>query len=116
MWRLNLTSIHQMIEDENPEARCEWELVKTTGRGPGKISHHTAQVRPSKEVVFYGGLKGEDSNAEFFMFNPNTNAWSSLSLSVSDKPWPTKHDFAVTNFASVEWLCASATPRRPRDE
>ena len=62
-------------EDVNGGVDSEWELVQTTGRGPGRISHHTSSVRPSKEVVFYGGLKGEDSNAEIFLFNPNTNSW-----------------------------------------
>ena len=76
MWRLNLTSIHQMLEEDVAgDAGTEWELVHTTGRGPGRISHHTGSVRPSKEVIFYGGLKGEDSNSEIFLFNPNTNSW-----------------------------------------
>lgn len=41
MWRLNLTNIHQMLDDHQPDSACEWELVKTTGKGPGRISHHT---------------------------------------------------------------------------
>ena len=57
--------------------------MQTTGRGPGRISHHTAHVRPSKEVVIYGGLKGEDSSAEIYLFNPNTNAWQTVLMSVS---------------------------------
>ena len=84
MWRLNLSSIHSLMEDDgNFNQIAEWELVQTTGRGPGRISHHTVSVRPSKEVVFYGGLKGEDSNNEIFLFNPNTNAWLSVNPSVS---------------------------------
>ena len=59
--------------------------MQTTGRGPGRISHHTVSVRPTKEVVFYGGLKGEDSNNEIFLFNPNTNAWLSVNPSVSNR-------------------------------
>ena len=61
----------------------KWELVKTTGRGPGRISHHTASVRPSKEIVFYGGLRGEESNSEIFLFNPSTNNWLNVNPSVS---------------------------------
>ena len=84
MWRLNLTSIHQMLEEDVAgDAGTEWELVHTTGRGPGRISHHTGSVRPTKEVIFYGGLKGEDSNSEIFLFNPNTNAWLTVNPSVS---------------------------------
>jgi len=62
MWRLNLTRIHQMMEEENNEINFEWEKIATTGRGPGRISHHTACILPSKDVIIYGGLKGEDSN------------------------------------------------------
>ena len=83
MWRLNLSSIHSMLADDGSVTSNEWELVQTSGKGPGRISHHTASVRPSKEVVFYGGLKGEDSNNEIFMFNPSNNAWSMVNPSVS---------------------------------
>ena len=111
MWRLNLSSIHQMLEEDGTAIDCEWELVQTTGRGPGRISHHTVSVRPSKEVVFYGGLKGEDSNAEIFLFNPNTNAWLSVNPSVSraDRD-AARIDFAVTNSVYVELFAASAAP------
>ena len=86
MWRLNLTGIHAMAEDDGSGSAIEWELVQTTGRGPGRISHHTVSVRPTKEVVFYGGLKGEDSNSEIFLFNPNTNTWTTVTTSVSALP------------------------------
>lgn len=84
MWRLNLSNIHAMLEDEGTDFINEWELVNTSGKGPGKISHHTVSVRPSKEVVFYGGLKGEDSNNDVFLFNPNTNSWVTCNYSVSN--------------------------------
>ena len=66
------------MEEDVPDQVGEWELVNTSGRGPGKISHHTASVRPSKEVILYGGLRGEDSNDEIFLFNPQTCAWSMI--------------------------------------
>ena len=71
------------MEEDAGDLGIEWELVQTTGRGPGRISHHTSSVRPTKEVIFYGGLKGEDSNAEIFLFNPNTNSWLTVQNSVS---------------------------------
>ena len=55
-----------MMEEDNNEASFEWELVNTSGRGPGRISHHTASVTASKDVIIYGGLRGEDSNQEIF--------------------------------------------------
>ena len=86
MWRLNLTSIHSMMADDGAATSCEWEQVNTTGRAPGRISHHTTQVRPSKEVIFYGGLKGDDNNDEIFLFNPNTNGWVTVNKNaVSDR-------------------------------
>ena len=72
--------------EEDLQEMSEWELVQTTGRGPGKISHHTVSVRPTKEVIFYGGLRGDDSNDEVFLFNPNTNTWSIVQPSVSNLP------------------------------
>ena len=64
-----------MMEDDHNEINFEWEQVQTTGRSPGKISHHTASVLPSKDVIIYGGLKGEDSNAEIYLFSPPNAMW-----------------------------------------
>lgn len=54
-----------------------WESVKFNGKGPGKISHHTASV-VGEEVCFYGGLQGSDSLATIFLFAPATSAWTRL--------------------------------------
>jgi len=43
--------------------------VQTSGRSPGKISHHKATVLNAKDVLIYGGLKGEDSNPDVFILN-----------------------------------------------
>jgi len=58
-----------MLEEDGRDEESGWDLVETMGRGPGRISHHTATVRQNKEVYFYGGLKNEDSNSEIFLFN-----------------------------------------------
>ena len=114
MWRLNLSSIHSMLADDGAVTSNEWEIVQTSGKGPGRISHHTASVRPTKEVVFYGGLKGEDSNSEIFLFNPNTNAWLAVNPSVSGPPpspvAPDSHT-AVTNCACAERLAKRGAER-----
>jgi len=109
MWRLNLTGILAMAEDDNSNSQVEWELVNTTGRSPGRISHHTVSVRPDKNVIFYGGLKGEDSNSEIFLFNPNSNSWLNVNLSVSG---PSAHAliFTVTACVFVECVRASTRP------
>lgn len=99
MWRLNISNIHQMLEQDSHDEGCEWELVETMGRGPGRISHHTSIVRQNKEVYFYGGLKNEDSNSEIFLFNLSKNEWVLVNFSVSSSLTSrvNKHDFAVTN-------------------
>lgn len=82
MWCVNLTKVHLLQDD--PYYPVEWEMVCPNGRGPGKISHHTASVQ-SDEVVFYGGLKGEDSCADIFLFDVPTCTWSTLNLGASIK-------------------------------
>jgi hypothetical protein len=100
-----------MTEDDGSFTAIEWELVQTSGRGPGRISHHTVSVRPTKEVVMYGGLKGEDSNSEIFLFNPNTNTWTTVPFSVSDPPTSAIMDTpTVNNCVCVERVRASARP------
>lgn len=61
MWRVSLTGIRELNTD--PFYPVEWELVTTHGQGLGKISHHTASVHGPREVIFYGGLFGEDNNS-----------------------------------------------------
>jgi len=104
MWRLNLTNIHQTMDDEGPDGVSEWELVQTTGRGPGRISHHTVSVRPSKEVVFYGGLKGEDSNSEIFVFNPTTSAWLTVNPSNASEQVLPRDDHVMSDLSDGSFL------------
>lgn len=59
----------------------EWECVTTSGKSPGKISHHTCFAINDKEVIFYGGLKGDDSNADIFMYNALGSSWTTIPLS-----------------------------------
>ena len=60
LWRVSLSAIHRM--KSNPTSPVGWELVSSSGRDIGKISHHTCALVSAKEVVFFGGLKGEDSS------------------------------------------------------
>ena len=82
MWRVSLTGIHALKQD--PFYPVEWECVATTGKSPGKISHHTCSIISGKEVIFYGGLKGDDSNSEIFIYNALSSAWSTILLAVSN--------------------------------
>lgn len=82
----------------------EWELVQPSGRGPGRISHHTASVRPSKEIVFYGGLKGEESNNEIFLFNPNTNSWLIVNPSNASENVLPRDDHVMSDLSDGSFL------------
>ena len=59
LWRVSLSAIHRM--KSNPTSPVSWELVSSSGRDIGRISHHTCALVSAKEVLFFGGLKGEDS-------------------------------------------------------
>jgi len=76
MWRVCISGILNLRQD--PYHPVEWECVNTHGAGLGRISHHTASVRNSNEVVFYGGLKGEESNKLICLFNCSTNTWNEV--------------------------------------
>ena len=82
MWRVSLTGIHMLNQD--PFHPVEWECLATSGKAPGKISHHTCSIaKGGKEVLFYGGLKGDDSNNEIFVYNALGSSWTTVMLSVS---------------------------------
>lgn len=40
----------------------DWEEVKTTGKGPGPLSHHSGVVHGDKVYVFGGSKSSGDSN------------------------------------------------------
>jgi hypothetical protein len=95
MWRVNLNGVQKLHSDASYPV--EWEHVTTSGRDPGKISHHTASTINSKEVVFYGGIKNTDSNPEIFVFNVVNSAWSTLQVKDSAFPIP-RDDHSMTEF------------------
>jgi len=67
----------------NPNNLIGWEQISTSGRDIGKISHHSCAAVSAKEVIFVGGLKGEDSNKQIFLLNLANHAWSNLAVKVS---------------------------------
>ena len=67
LWRVSLSAIQRM--KSNPTSPVSWELISSSGRDIGKISHHTCALVSAKEVVFFGGLKGEDSSKSAFILN-----------------------------------------------
>lgn len=81
MWRVNLSGVKELFRDAN--FPVEWEPITTTGRNPGKISHHKAFVMNEQSVLIYGGLKGEDSNPDIFLFNTVNNSWTTMQYAVS---------------------------------
>lgn len=56
---------------------AEWEPVKQNGKGPGKISHHTASPCEN-HVMFYGGIRGEDSMDSIYCFTVENSMWTNV--------------------------------------
>ena len=75
MWRLDLDAVMRATED--PTFPVQWDQVTYRGtKNPGRISHHKCVVQGDK-MVLVGGLRGEASNAECWVFDLKTNAWES---------------------------------------
>lgn len=81
MWRLDLDAVMRATED--PSFPVQWEQITYRGsKNPGRISHHKCCVQGDK-MVLVGGLRGEASNAECWVFDLKTNAWEVAKTSVS---------------------------------
>lgn len=79
MWRVDLNGIHGLFKD--PYHPVAWEPVQGKGQDLGRISHHSAIVfRDDADVIFYGGMKGEDSNPDIALFQTETATWSKVKL------------------------------------
>ncbi|MFO0118287.1 MAG: hypothetical protein ACK521_11985 [bacterium] len=78
---MNISGIKALLRD--PFYPVEWEPIKIEGKTPGKISHHKAFVISQQNVLVYGGLKGEDSNPDIFIFNAIANTWTNVLFAVS---------------------------------
>lgn len=51
-----------------------WEPLSPKGKGPGPISHHKCAVFDDK-MILVGGLIGDDSNSEIYMYDSTGNHW-----------------------------------------
>jgi len=52
----------------------------------------------------YGGLKGEDSNAEIFSFNPATNNWLNVTFSNSSQQVLPRDDHVMSDLSENVFL------------
>lgn len=75
MWRIDLDQVNRL--KDSPIEEVEWELVKTNGIGPGKISHHTC-FTIEDTMVLVGGQQGEDDNGEIFKLDLKRLTWGKL--------------------------------------
>ena len=81
MWRLDLDSVMRACEDSTYPV--EWEPVLYKGvRTPGRISHHKCAVQGDK-MILVGGLIGEMSNNDCWLFDLKTQFWEVAKISVS---------------------------------
>lgn len=84
VWRIDLKTLDDLISgafiEVDPykkakEAKNLWELLKTTGDSPEKISNHRAVVIESK-IYLYGGLINNDNSKDsLFWLDVMTNTW-----------------------------------------
>lgn len=58
----------------------------------------------TKEVLFYGGMKGEDSNAEIFIFNATTAAWQTIHLAEAANGLQPRDDHALCDCSNGSFL------------
>lgn len=73
MWRLDLDSLMRACEDQH--ILVQWEEIKYVGaKSPGSISHHKCGLSGDK-MILIGGLKGETSNKDTWIFDIKTNSW-----------------------------------------
>lgn len=67
--------------DQDASLQCFWEPVKPTGKGPKRVSYHSAVMVGPAMVAFYGGLyEGDDACNTIYGLNLEKNAWSQLSF------------------------------------
>ena len=73
MWRVDIDSLLRAMEDASFPAH--WEQIQYKGgRSPGRISHHKCSVIGDK-VVLVGGIIGDTSNGDTWIFDLRTNQW-----------------------------------------
>lgn len=73
MWRVDIDSLLRATEDATFPAH--WEQVNYKGaKSPGKISHHKCTVMGDK-MILVGGIKGDVSNGETWIYDLKTNQW-----------------------------------------
>lgn len=83
MWRLDLDSLMRACEDQN--IPVQWEAITYKGpKSPGSISHHKCGLSGDK-MILIGGLKGETSNKDTWLFDLKTNSWELSKPMVNDK-------------------------------
>ena len=85
MWRLDLNELQKLMED--PFYPAQWELIAFKGAGPGRISHHTCAVKDDK-MILVGGLQGDASNKNLYVFEILNNTWSLVTSATGDLPPP----------------------------
>ncbi len=75
VWVIDLKVLGQLIANEAAADTVPWQLVTTTGEGPGKISNHRA-VTIGRSIFVYGGLSNfENTAVSLFALDTDTMAW-----------------------------------------
>ena len=80
LWRLQTDGITKSIWSSLENVY--WEQIKTSGTGPGQISHHKCAVI-GDIMYLIGGLKGESSNDTMYCLNLKNHQWSAMTATVN---------------------------------
>lgn len=75
VWRINIKNLNDLLDGTIPEVGNLWELVKTTGEGPEKISNHRAVVIESKIYIYGGLINNENSKNSLFWLDVTNSLW-----------------------------------------
>lgn len=75
VWRISIKSLSELANGTITEPGNLWELVKTTGEGPEKISNHKAIIIESKIYVYGGLIDNENCKDSLYWFDITNSLW-----------------------------------------
>jgi len=75
VWRISIKSLSELADGRAAETENLWELVKTRGEGPERISNHRGVIIESKVYIYGGLIDNENCKDSFYWFDITNNLW-----------------------------------------
>ena len=82
VWCIDVDNIAKLLNGTILENENVWQLIKTTGPGPGKISNHKAVVLESRIFVYGGLINNENTKNSLFSLDTMNNTWYTYKIRV----------------------------------